>query len=386
MNRSHPLLARNLLIATGTAFLNVIGGGLWGALLPLYYRQLGASDADIGTAFTLTILAHTLLQTLGGFLADRFGRRAILFAMTLNAPLFIAAGVAGDWHVVLIAHAGTRMLMGTQWPALFALISESVPKEMQGKAFGVFEFAIGMGTTIGPIIGALLIDRFAVGIGTLIVVNGVVIGFTAVARGLLMRESPRSAPPSARQLRAALTGDVRWFVLAISLFSVVETLTLAGPFLALFTHDVWHASEAEINLLTSAGSFCGVGIGLWGGHWADRAGGRQVIMWMAAACALVLVGWTLAPTLAWGIAPFVLLFVLDVVMVVAQQAQMSAITAPEMRASMVGLMGTAQSLIGSAGPVAGAVLVGAFGPASPFALGAGVSLLCAWAVSRMRKA
>ena len=382
---AHPLWNRNLIIATGTACLNVVGNGLWNALLPLYYRQLGASDSEIGLAFTLTMLAHTLLQIFGGVMADRIGRRAILFAMTLNAPLFVIAGTTGDWRVVLIAHSGTRMLMGTQWPALFALISESVPRAAQGKAFGVFEFAIGVGATIGPAVGALLISQFNVGIGALMAVHGVIVGCTAITRGVLMREGARGAPPSAEQLRSAVSRDVLWFVLSLGLFSLAETLTLGGPFFALFTHDVWRASEAEINLLTSVGSFIGVLVGLWGGHWTDRAGARRVMLVTAGGTGLTLVAWILSPTLAWGFAPVLANFVCVQILMVAQQAQMSAMTSPQTRASMAGLMGTAQSLMGSSGPVVGAALVPLLGPASPFALGALASLLSACAVSHVKR-
>jgi MFS family permease len=380
---THPLFSRNLVVATGTAFCNVVGNGLWSALLPLHYRALGASDAEIGLAFTLSILAMTVLQLLGGVLADRLGRRLVLSVMFLNAPLFIIAGLARDWHVVLFAYSGTRMLMGAQWPAMFALISEAVPREAQGKAFGVFEFAIGLGASIGPAIGALLLEQFGFGIGSLMVIHGVIIGCTAVARGILMRERPRGAPPSARQLGAAISPDVRWYIVSLCLYSIVETLTLSGPFFTLYLHDVWGATAADINLLNSGGSFSAMLIGLWGGHWTDRAGGRPVIIRSSLALAAVLAAWVLAPNLLWGLAPVLGLFVVIQVLVVAQSALMSHLTAPETRSSMVGLMGTAQALAGSTGPILGAALVPLLGPGAPFALAALIILFSAQAVRRV---
>lgn len=383
---SHPLFTRNLIVATSTAFCNVVGQGLWNALLPLHYRALGASDAEIGLAFTLSMLAATLLQVLGGVLADRLGRRVVLAVMVLNAPLFIIGGLATDWRVVLLAYSGTRMLMGAQWPAMFALISEAVPREAQGKAFGVFETAIGLASTIGPVIGALLLEQYGFGIGSLMVIHGVIIGFTAVARGLLMRELPRGAPPSARQLGAAISSNVRWYIVSLCLYSVVETLTLSGPFFTLYLHDVWHATEGDINLLNSAGSFSAMLIGLWGGHWADRVGGKTVIIRSSLVLAGVLVAWVLAPGLLWGLVPVLGLFVAIQVLVVAQSALMSQLTSSQTRSSMVGLMGSAQALAGSSGPVAGALLIPLLGPGAPFALAALVILLSATAMRRVGSA
>ena len=380
---THPLFTRNLIVATSTAFCNVVGQGLWNALLPLHYRELGASDAEIGLAFTFSLLAATLLQVLGGVLADRLGRRVVLAVMVLNAPLFIIGGLATDWRVVLLAYSGTRMLMGAQWPAMFALISEAVPRAAQGRAFGVFETAIGLASTIGPAIGALLLEQFGFGIGSLMVIHGVIIGFTAVARGLLMREAPRGAPPSARQLGAAISPAVRWYIFSLCLYSVVESLTLSGPFFTLYLHDVWSATEGDINLLNSAGSFSAMLIGLWGGHWSDRVGGRAVIVVTSLLLALVLAGWVLAPDLRWGLLPVLGLFVAIQVLVVAQSAVMSHLTSAQTRSSMVGLMGTAQALAGSSGPIAGAALIPLLGPGAPFALAALVIVISAAAMRRV---
>jgi MFS family permease len=378
------LLNRNLVVATSTAFLNVSVNGLWGALLPLYYRQLGANDAEIGIAFTVTMLAQTLLQVFGGVLADRIGRRAIVLAIALNAPLYVAAGLTDDWRIVLLAIAATRMLTSTQWPAMFALISESVPKAAQGRAFALFEFAVGLGATVGPAIGALLISQFAVTIGTLMVANGVVIGGTAIARGLLMHEGARVPAASVRQVRSAISRDLLWYIASISLYTVVETLTLFGPFFALFSNDVWHAGEAAINWLTSAGSLSAIFIGLWGGRWADRVGGRRVIVVSSVGLAISLVGIALSPSLAFGLAPVLLAFVFVQFLLITQSAQMSHMTTPESRSTMVGLMGTAQSLSGSSGPLLGAAVIPLLGPAAPFALGALVCALSAVAMSRVR--
>jgi MFS family permease len=381
----HPLWSRNLVIATSTSFFNVIGNGLWAALLPLYYRQLGANDVEIGFAFTLSLLAQTFLQFAGGLLADRIGRRWLLLTLMLNAPLFISAGLTRDWRVVMFAIAGTRMLMGTQWPAVFALISESVPRAMQGKAFGVFEFAIGLGATIGPLIGAILLEQWHADLGALLVVHGSIIGVTSLIRAGLMQEGQRNAPPSVQHLREALSRDVRWFILAKGLMITVESLTVAGPFFALFLHDVWSASGAQINLLTSVGSFSGTMIGLWGGHWTDRVGGRRVMIVSALGLAFALLLWIVAPNLLWGFVPLLALFVLMQIHFIAQEAQMAMLTTPQTRASMVGLIGTAQNLMASASPSLGSALAPMFGLGAPFGFAIGICVLSAWAMSRVKK-
>ncbi|MBI5880105.1 MAG: MFS transporter [Chloroflexi bacterium] len=385
MSASGTFWNRNLVIAVSTGFLNTVGNGLWSALLPLYYRQLGASDSEIGVAFTVALLANTFLQAVGGLMADRIGRRTILFAMLGATPMFLIAGTTSDWRIVLLAYSGTRMLMGTQWPALFALISESVPREAQARAFSLFEFSIGLGMTVGPALGALCISQFNMGIGSLMVIHGLIIAGTALARGSLMREGPRGAPPSARQLRAAVSPNLIWFAVSICLFALAETLTLSGPFYTLFSADVWKASETEINLLTSAASLTGVAFGLWGGHWADRTSNRRVIIAGCLGTTLTLIAWMVAPTLAWGVVPVLANFMVVELALIAQQAEQSRLTTPETRASVVGVLGAVQGFVSAGGPVVGAQLTPLFGPAAPFALGALISLASAWAMGRVKK-
>jgi len=375
---------RNLVLAVGTGFVNTVGNGLWSALLPLYYRQLGATDGEIGIAFTVALLANTVLQAVGGLMADRFGRRAILFAMLGNTPMFIVAGTTGDWRVLLLAYSGTRMLMGTQWPALFALISEAVPREAQARAFSYFEFSIGLGLTVGPALGALLISQYHVGIGALMVIHGAILAITALVRGGLMREGPRGAPPSVRQLRAAVSPDLVWFAVAICLAALAQTLTVAGPFYALFSADVWKASEAEINLLTSAASLVGVAFGLWGGHWADHTSNRRAIIAAGLGASATVIAWMLSPTLAWGVVPVLATFMVVELEVIAQQAEQSRLTTPETRASIVGALGAVQGFVSAGGPMLGAALIPFTGPGAPFALGALISAASALAMGRVK--
>jgi MFS family permease len=63
-------LNRNVAVLSGTVFLFVGAWFSWYPILPLHLRDLGATDAQVGLAYTLMQLGYQGMQLLGGLLAD----------------------------------------------------------------------------------------------------------------------------------------------------------------------------------------------------------------------------------------------------------------------------------------------------------------------------
>ena len=76
--RSMPALNRNVAVLSGTVFLFAGAWFSWYPILPLHLRHLGATDAQVGLAYTLMQLGYQGMQILGGLLADRFGRKRVI--------------------------------------------------------------------------------------------------------------------------------------------------------------------------------------------------------------------------------------------------------------------------------------------------------------------
>jgi len=90
--RSIPALNRNVAVLSGTVFLFAAAWFSWYPILPLHLRHLGATDAQVGLAYTLMQLGYHGMQLLGGLLADRFGRkRVIVWPTFAYLPLYLLA-------------------------------------------------------------------------------------------------------------------------------------------------------------------------------------------------------------------------------------------------------------------------------------------------------
>ncbi|MDY7041116.1 MAG: MFS transporter, partial [Chloroflexota bacterium] len=156
--RTYLVLERNVLVAAGSVVLLLSWMFTWYQLLPMYLRDLGASDAQVGLCYSLMNLGYALMQFLGGLLADRYGRKLLIVLPTLGfVPLYLLAGACTHWLALLLVMLLINSLSALQWPAFLSTIAESVREDQRGMAFGLFEFCVGAGVTIGPAVGAILV-------------------------------------------------------------------------------------------------------------------------------------------------------------------------------------------------------------------------------------
>jgi FSR family fosmidomycin resistance protein-like MFS transporter len=159
--------------------------------LPLWYSAQHRSLADASRVVFFFLLAGAIGTSLGGPLADRFGRkRVVLASMGSMTPLLLGALYAPPWlvwPVLLLAGAATV----SSFVVTLVMAQELMPRRT-GMAAGLMAgFAIGMG---GLGVGAL--GRFADAFGleqTLTLVA--LLPLLGVAGALFLRDSARRAHP-----------------------------------------------------------------------------------------------------------------------------------------------------------------------------------------------
>ncbi len=128
---------------------------------------------------------------LGGWLADRAGRRrAILLGMVTTpvsqALLFVSPGVV----TLAVAAALVGTAANLHAPGVAAVIADSVAPARRRTAYGLYHWAINIGAATAGAAGGFLIER---GFWLLFAVDAVTcLGFAAVAAVALPREEPRA--------------------------------------------------------------------------------------------------------------------------------------------------------------------------------------------------
>ncbi|MGB8646255.1 MAG: MFS transporter [Anaerolineae bacterium] len=372
MFASYRRLSRNTFILAGSIGSVLLAFFAWNSLLPLYMRELGANDVEIGIAFSLFILVHTVPAVAGGILADRVGRKwLILGPGFILTPLYILAGLTTDWRVLTLILIGTNAAGAVQWPAMQAMISES-DEETRATAFSLIEIFVLSASVAGPLLGAALLPW--VGVGGLIMLHGFIM---ALATGVRWRELKEThvveahEAPVWKDRGTAITRPILWIIVAYTLASLALGLSAGGPFMAIMSHDVWGLTEQQIQQVMAVSSLAAFG-GIWLGSRADRWGARRMWFIAAAGFAITLVGWGLSPNAwigVWFVAFNNLFF--EAVFIISETV-LAHYTTRTTRSFIFGLMGTVGGVAEAVGPTIGTGLINLWRLPATFLAGAAV--------------
>jgi DHA1 family multidrug resistance protein-like MFS transporter len=180
-------------------FIAWLGFGALLPILPIYFTEHGVDLAQLGVVIAAWPIARLVAEPMFGWLADRTARVPLMVigmvgtGIFLLLPLVFVGTVA---FVLLRAAAGLATALYD--PAARGYLTDAVPAERRGEAFGLYSAVQMGGLLIGPAIGALGAARFG-GIGFVFVFGGVAAVLSAIPIGLRLRETgPRTHPGPGR--------------------------------------------------------------------------------------------------------------------------------------------------------------------------------------------
>lgn len=123
-------------------------------LLPLFLTAIGAGPLFLGLVESIAETTASLLRLVAGWISDRLRRRK---AVTLlgyglsGATRPLMAMATTPWHVLFVRFAD-RIGKGLRGAPRDALIADSTPPSIRGKAFGFHRAMDHAGAVIGPLI------------------------------------------------------------------------------------------------------------------------------------------------------------------------------------------------------------------------------------------
>lgn len=145
-----------------------------------------------GLIFSITGIATILAAPRVGRLSDRIGSKRLL-AICLGgaAVMYVLQGFAtAAWQMVAMRFV-LGLFTGGLMPAANGLIARTVPRELQGRIFGVTNSAIFIGNTVGPLLGGAVAATY--GIRAVFPVTGALLLIDLVWVLISVREATRSA-------------------------------------------------------------------------------------------------------------------------------------------------------------------------------------------------
>jgi MFS family permease len=146
------------ILCAGT-FVNRFGSFV-AVFLVLYLRSRGYSIAEAGLVVSFYGIGNVVAAGVGGWVADRFGRRnALALSMFSSAVtlLLLSQAQSLPWIIVLTTLAG---MTGEMYrPAAAALLTDLTPAGERIPAFALNRLAINLGFAAGPAVAGLLAER-----------------------------------------------------------------------------------------------------------------------------------------------------------------------------------------------------------------------------------
>ena len=136
------------------------------AMTPVHIRSAGHDAAHtlgvVGTVLSVHIAGMYAFSPLVGWLADRLGRRAVIFAGFVI--LLIACVVSGSAGHDSVRLAAGLMLLGLGWSATMVagstLVSESVPLELRASAQGLSDLTMGVAAASAGAVSGVIMDAW----------------------------------------------------------------------------------------------------------------------------------------------------------------------------------------------------------------------------------
>jgi MFS transporter, DHA1 family, multidrug resistance protein len=186
-SRSSIVWKRTIYIMFFAQMVSMIGFSSVFPFLPLYVKALGttttvSTDIYAGLAYSGQAFTMMIASPIWGFLADRWGRKAMVVRSMLGGSITLAmmAFVHSAEELVLL-----RMVQGIVtgvMGATNALVAAAVPRSYAGYAMGLMQVAIGLGLGLGPVIGGFVADAYGYQAaffvtGTLLAMAGFVVLF-----------------------------------------------------------------------------------------------------------------------------------------------------------------------------------------------------------------
>ncbi|RAK16594.1 putative MFS family arabinose efflux permease [Anoxybacillus vitaminiphilus] len=155
---------RNLKVRLfGEALMNVTFW-MFFPFMAIYFTEAFGKD-KAGFLLIFSQVFSVVASLLGGYCADRFGRKRmmVLSAYGMGLAFFFFALASSPWFtspfVGFLCFTLAGIFGSFYWPASQAMVTDVVPEEDRNSVFAVFYTSINIAVVIGPMIGGIFYEK-----------------------------------------------------------------------------------------------------------------------------------------------------------------------------------------------------------------------------------
>ncbi len=291
-------MSRDLLLIALSLLTWGVGEGLFLYIQPLYLGALGASPQGIGNIIGAVGMVMTVAHIPAGFLADRLGRRPLMWAAWLLA--LVAAWVMALASSLPLFVAGLLFYSGTAFVAspMNSYVTAARGRMSVGRALTIVAASYNVGAIVGPALGGWIGEQYGFQRVYLLSASVFVVSTLII---LLIRSQPvdrhaQQAEPSRFSL------DRRYLAYLGIVFLAMFATYLPQPLSPNYLRSVHSLTVAQIGQLGSIASLGIVVLSLTLGHLPARLGfllGQATVavfalaLWQGTGMPVFIVGYSL---------------------------------------------------------------------------------------------
>ncbi|MCE5192309.1 MAG: MFS transporter [Actinomycetia bacterium] len=354
-------------------------------ILPLFLSSvLGTPVAVIGVIESIAEATASLMKVFSGWLSDRVGRRRplILVGYALSNLMKPVLAIAGNWPAVLAVRFADRFGKGIRTAPRDALIADSAPPEVRGKAFGLHRALDTLGAAIGPLVAwaTLSLVHGAAGFRTVFLISAIPGIAAIVVLVFAVRERRPHAPADTRPPLG-----FKHLGVPFGVFTAISAVFALGnssdAMLILRAKDLGTAT-AVVPLMYFVFNLVGAAVATPAGILSDRVGRRRMLTVGFAAYGVVYAGFAFASP-AHGWVPWLLFAAYGVPYAMTEgmaRAFVVDLVGPDCRGTAVGSYTFVLGLAALPSSAVAGILWDTVGHSAPFFLSAGLMLVSAVAL------
>ncbi|HEY8166849.1 MAG TPA: MFS transporter [Gemmatimonadaceae bacterium] len=322
-----------------------LGENLWRRFLPKYLQNLGAPIAVIGLFGTAEDFLDGVYQYPGGWIADRYGRRAaLLLFVSLTMIGYTLFAILPSWPLAFLALAFIMAWDAMASPALFAVVGDALPREKRTMGFTVQSILRRIPIVIAPTLGGFAIAalglRGGVRLGLVISIALGLVTLLVAARVRIpvLRDDPTI---NVRHVWKSFPDSLRWLLASDIFIRTCEGMV--DVFLVIYAINVVHIDALQFGILVAVQAATAMLVYVPAARIAEYTGKKPFVIATFCCFALMPLAVVWASNFAWLVGAFVVGGLREVGEP-ARKALIIDLATPSLRARVVGLYYLVRSL------------------------------------------
>ncbi|MBE0518218.1 MAG: MFS transporter [Thermoplasmata archaeon] len=204
-------------ILVASALIENMAFGLVIPFFAIYMEQeIEISLPLIGIVLAGYTIAGMPATVIGGMLADKIGRKAVLLAslglMSITMLMYI---FASNFYTLLAVAMADSFVGFMYMPAANAMLADVIPSEKRPHAYSTLRIAWNVGIVFGPVAGAILVEAYSMKL--LFIFGSLILASAFIMNVLFIRETKSNAVTDKITFRsvAAVANDHPFLVLCV---------------------------------------------------------------------------------------------------------------------------------------------------------------------------